>query len=342
MYCRYCGEEISDDDVYCPNCGELVWFPELDREHLAGNKVTPKKKKRRILVAVLIIIAVIAALAVGGYFLYTNVLADGTLEITSVPQGASVTVDGISYGVSSVLISVSSRLPHTVTVTMDGYEPWSESVTVKAQEKRMLSPVLSPTPDPDSYLRTYNWYYDGMPFSVTVSIPKDKYEKYRRLGHSTISLTKYPTEEYNRSVAKDIAEQLQQYADTYGFTVYQKLMLAATMVQNIPYDSDAGTTGKDEYARYPVETLVDNTGDCEDTSILLAAILRELGYDVLIMRFDGHVALGVANSEFQKAGAYIEKSGKDYFYLETTAPGWELGEIADEYLNSAVDVYVVN
>lgn len=342
MYCRYCGEEISDDEVYCPNCGELVWSRELDREHLAGNRVMPKKKKRRILVTVLILIAVLAALGAGGVILCTTVFADGTLEVAAVPQGASVTVDGVFCGVSPLPITVSPHTLHTVTVIKDGYEPWSGTVTVKAHELVSISPVLSPLLDPNTYLRTYSWYYDGLPYTVTVSIPKEMYEKYRKLGHSTISLTKYPTEEYNRSIAGTIAEQLKRYADANGFNLYQKLMLAATMVQNIPYDSDTGTTGKDEYARYPVETLVDKTGDCEDTSILLAAILREMGYDVLIMRFDGHVALGVANHDFKKEGAYIEVNGKDYFYLETTAPGWELGEIADEYVSKAVEKYVVN
>jgi len=47
--------------------------------------------------------------------------------------------------------------------------------------------------------------------------------------------------------------------------------------------------------KYPVETPVER-GDCEDKSILLAAILRALGYRTALLVFPddpGHMAVGV-------------------------------------------------
>ncbi len=41
-----------------------------------------------------------------------------------------------------------------------------------------------------------------------------------------------------------------------------------------------------EYPRYPVETLVDLVGDCEDTAILYASLVRTLGQGALIVAVD--------------------------------------------------------
>jgi len=45
--------------------------------------------------------------------------------------------------------------------------------------------------------------------------------------------------------------------------------------------------------RYPVESLVDKAADCDDRTILAAALLLEDGYDVAIMLFPNHAVLGV-------------------------------------------------
>jgi hypothetical protein len=41
-----------------------------------------------------------------------------------------------------------------------------------------------------------------------------------------------------------------------------------------------------EYPKYPVETLVDEAGDCEDTAILYASLVRTLGRGALIVAVD--------------------------------------------------------
>jgi hypothetical protein len=49
-----------------------------------------------------------------------------------------------------------------------------------------------------------------------------------------------------------------------------------------------------EYPKYPLETLVEKKGDCEDQSILAAALLAAMGYEVALLILPIHVALGVA------------------------------------------------
>ncbi|HEX3012335.1 MAG TPA: transglutaminase-like domain-containing protein, partial [Syntrophomonadaceae bacterium] len=102
-------------------------------------------------------------------------------------------------------------------------------------------------------------------------------------------------------------------------------------VQSFPYVSDSISTPSDEYPRYPVETLLQKEGDCEDTAILTAVLLNELGYGsaLLYLPDQGHMAVGILGNE-NVEGSYYEKDGQRYYYLETTAVGWHIGEIPDD------------
>lgn len=51
-----------------------------------------------------------------------------------------------------------------------------------------------------------------------------------------------------------------------------------------------------------------------------------------------HVAVGVWCEGCY--GTYVRYKGKKYFYLETTYPGWELGEMPDELKERYTGFYV--
>ena len=116
------------------------------------------------------------------------------------------------------------------------------------------------------------------------------------------------------------------------------MKFATAFVQNLPYTTDSATSPFDEYPRYPIETLVDNGGDCEDTSILLASILNSMGYGVILIELPGHCAVGVKGGD-NIYGTYWEYAGEKYFYIETTDSGWAIGEIPDEYAEASADLY---
>jgi len=111
-------------------------------------------------------------------------------------------------------------------------------------------------------------------------------------------------------------------------------------VQSLPYTVDSVTTSFDEYPRYPIETLVDNGGDCEDTSILLAAIVDKLGYGVALIMPPAHVAVGIAGEE-SRPGRYWEYAGTKYYYLETTGEGFRIGEVPSVYSKATAHVYPI-
>ncbi|ACX52446.1 copper amine oxidase domain protein [Ammonifex degensii KC4] len=155
--------------------------------------------------------------------------------------------------------------------------------------------------------------------------------RYREMSEGYVP---YVTEEGNGRLVRTLAESL---AGKAPLDPRERVEFVAAFVQEaIPYVSEEG-----EYPRYPVETLVEG-GDCEDKSILLAALLRTMGYRVALLVFDdnpGHMAVGVECPDCW--GSYYLKDGVRYFYLESTAPNWSVGQVPPEYRGRGALVYVV-
>ena len=86
-----------------------------------------------------------------------------------------------------------------------------------------------------------------------------------------------------------------------------------------------------EYPKYAIETIIDQTGNCEDTSFLMASVLKALNIDAVILIYSDHAAVGVACNGC--SGTYYTYKGKNYFFLETTgAPeSWQIGQIWGKY-----------
>ena len=100
----------------------------------------------------------------------------------------------------------------------------------------------------------------------------------------------------------------------------------------IDYRLDGETTPGTEWPRYPIETLIDGVGDCEDDVILTAAVLKRLGFEVALLYYPGHCALGIAGAD-GLPGEFVAdpKTELKFFYGEATAEGWHLGEVPKGY-----------
>ena len=109
--------------------------------------------------------------------------------------------------------------------------------------------------------------------------------------------------------------------------------------QSLPYTLDNVTTPVDEYPRYPIETLVDNGGDCEDTSILASELIRKLGYDTVLIHPPEHMAVGVYCKDCQ--GSYYAFHGRNYYYVETTGENWQIGQLPDEYKGKQAEIFLL-
>lgn len=193
----------------------------------------------------------------------------------------------------------------------------------------------------DTYVRTYSWTYGGYRHSITTTIPVEYYEYYRSKPHSGKDFDHYALSEDDRVFLGQMIETFQEQGARYNFTDDQNVLNIIAFVQAMPYTSDSVTTGYDEYPRYPVETLVDGGGDCEDSAILAAALLLEMGYGVVLIELPGHMALGVKGSE-NLTGTYYELNGSRYYYVETTSTDFKFGELPVEFTGARAKLYSMN
>ncbi|MDI6888114.1 MAG: hypothetical protein QMC78_00245 [Methanocellales archaeon] len=191
--------------------------------------------------------------------------------------------------------------------------------------------IAPPAQSTEIIKRHYEWKYDGTTWTLDLSIPEALYEHYRNKPRpTTTDYSVYVTDPYDDHYLETLAEKFEEIANTQKYDRYEEACFVLSFVQDLPYATDDITTPFDEYPRYPIETLVDMTGDCEDTSILAAALLDMIGYDIVLIELPNHMALGIAGGE-EFYGTYYLDNGTEYFYAETTGAGWEIGVIPDEH-----------
>ena len=198
-----------------------------------------------------------------------------------------------------------------------------------------LNPSVS---SDETVTRQYEWSYDGDSFRLTLPIPKDIYDYYSDMERAPIEdYSIYVTHpDDDAELVYPLAVELKRLAVQKGYDSEETVNFAASFVQNLKYPT---VPEKEEYPNYPVETLFDKGGDCEDTAILAAALLEAMGHDVVLIRFTspiegeaGHMAVGVAVTGVSGGYSYTY-DGEKYYYLETTAASWELGDMPDDILD---------
>ncbi len=84
--------------------------------------------------------------------------------------------------------------------------------------------------------------------------------------------------------------------------------------------------------------MIDQNGDCEDTSFLMASILEALNIDTVLLIYDDHMAVGVWCDGC--IGSYYEHNGRKYFFLETTgySGNWEIGRAWGKYTEASAKI----
>jgi hypothetical protein len=157
------------------------------------------------------------------------------------------------------------------------------------------------------------------------------------------NLAPWVNEPDNTQWAGYLADRLTKCASSNGFDYFHTAEFIQSFVGSaIPYQLT-------DVPELPGQTIIDN-GDCKDKSILLAAILEILSYKVVLLEFNpgpgeaaGHMAVGVAigDSQLPKSEtlSYYRYNGLKYYFAETTAPGWLLGQASD---SEPAQVYDVN
>lgn len=179
---------------------------------------------------------------------------------------------------------------------------------------------------------------------IEISIDAEMYSYYRGLTryHGIDNYHNYINDSNNKAIISDIVDVIRDVADDLSYSDAAIAREVAKFVQDtIEYQYDSDTTGEDEYPRYPIETLYERQGDCEDTSILMAALLKELGYEVGFLHIPGHVAVALRTADNYDGGAYYEINGHRYLFIESTGSGWNIGDIPEEFQEAQATFYLI-
>ncbi len=163
-------------------------------------------------------------------------------------------------------------------------------------------------------------------YQLTVSVTSSLYEYYRSKDHNIYSydFAKFVTPDSLKPVADDLWSI---YSNDEDFA-NGVLMI----VHQIPY-VESGPP------KYPVETIVENEGDCDLFSFIAASIMKAGGLDVVLLLYEtqSHMNVGVHLSEepndARSAVYYYTHDGKRYYVAECTGDdwrhGWRVGECPD-------------
>lgn len=190
----------------------------------------------------------------------------------------------------------------------------------------------------------YEWMYQRKEWTWTLQIPLSIYlEYYMRPRPSEWEDYVYMVKDtYDDYYINMMVEQIDEAVLEANLVENERVNFVIAFIQSLPYTVDDVTTEWDEYPRYPIETLFDRGGDCEDTSILTAALFDKMGYDVclLFLSYEKHVAVGIAIQETY--GSYYKYNDKKYFYLETTGEGWRIGDMPSSFTDTRAYIYPIN
>lgn len=194
------------------------------------------------------------------------------------------------------------------------------------------------------YHREFRWSYQGDDWTFNLDIPKSLYKIYQEVpvatrllnqnsGYDFLTTTKDP-------YLQKVAEELKKASTQKGYDSYDEVSFTLAFIQSLPYTSDSVISKYDEYPRFPLETLIDNGGDCEDTSILFATLTLITGYGTVYINPPDHYAVGVLGDNL--SGFYCTYKNETYYYCETTGDGWKIGEVPQEHKTTQVYIFEIN
>lgn len=194
----------------------------------------------------------------------------------------------------------------------------------------------------DSFNKSFQWSYGGYSWTWSLSIPQSLYNAYKLV--SVYERTRYSDYSFlvttQDSYVRQVANKLHESATQNGYGAFDEVSFILAFVQSLPYTSDSVTTGYDEYPRFPIETLVDDGGDCEDTAILFATLVLILNYDAIFISPPDHLAAGVWGKDL--TGYYYTYNSRTYYYCETTGDYWKIGEMPDAYKGASATLYSID
>lgn len=192
------------------------------------------------------------------------------------------------------------------------------------------------TTSEDVITKNFKWQYQNTFHTIAIDIPMNKYEwavlSSVNRSPQTVgpdAMATFAT--VNDSLIITLANKLQSLAATSKYNATETVNFVMSFVQQtIKYTGDNESKGQKEYWRYPIETIFDEQGDCEDTSVLFTSLLENMNYDTILLFYIiddtiGHLASGVSGI-IVSHGDSVFYEDEPFYYCETTSIGFSAGE----------------
>lgn len=179
------------------------------------------------------------------------------------------------------------------------------------REARLEQPEYSPsfgdarTESEGTFTNTYRWYDRGHLNGRSSNVWMFEQEVGKSEYHSARANTDSLMETYDAAMDDDAlrafstglfdAEEVGGTKSLKDLSEKEQLIAIVRFVQSRIYSTDRGTKDEREYYRTPIETVVDFTGDCEDTTFLLAGLLENepFNYRTSLLFTPGHILVGL-------------------------------------------------
>jgi hypothetical protein len=193
----------------------------------------------------------------------------------------------------------------------------------------LLLVLITPKALASNYDQTYNFQlqFGLLSQKLYVSVPPSLYDYYSTKTHRLADDSEY-AKLVTPDAFKPIAESIRNLTRDKPRSDEEFANAVLTLVHQIPYNiSDV---------KYPVETLIENSGKCDTLSLLAASIMKAGGLDVVLLYFKEvhHINVGVYLPD-EPHGTWwwlsptgYEFDGKKYWIAECTpAMNWKVGDV---------------
>lgn len=193
--------------------------------------------------------------------------------------------------------------------------------------------------------KNISWNHQGVTYAFELQIRPLQYQKYKeiqRLSHP------YWVMEYvlngTCGEIEEVALKLMQFGKP-AISFHEVEFVLSFIYETIKYVDDdenrrVKTNEQNEYPKYPLESLAEESADFKDSAILAAAILAVMGYNVAIFYIPEHTGIGIAGVD-DMPGSLVKYNNTDYCFCQETESGWEIGVMPPESLAGTLKVLPV-
>jgi hypothetical protein len=145
---------------------------------------------------------------------------------------------------------------------------------------------------------------------------------------------KFYQEMFNKNFSRvdNVVQWFKDEAKKQGWSSYDLAANVMKFIQKIPYerpynivkDKTKASNILDYFT--PNEIAYYDKGDCDTKSMFMIMILRQLGFDAVIYYSFGY-SHAMAGININSAGTYTTYNNKKYYFIESTYPGWKIGDL---------------